>query len=128
MIHKNIPKPPTQHLTYQPHHLVDVRQREGDREMERESHEIKKSTEWTVLNGFSTLYYEDISPFFHSHPTCTDTLLSSTHYPPHGVISLTLYYSHTKHSTQCLADVLSPTAGPTTFPHFSKLALLSYWV
>lgn len=129
MIRKNVLKSPTQQLTYRPSHLVSVRKRDGDRESERgpRSSGEKKSKEWTALNEFSTLYYEDISPLFHSRPTCTDTSLS-THYPPHGVISLTLYYVHTKPSAQSLADVLTPTGSPTTFSHFSKLALLSYWV
>lgn len=73
MIHKNIPKSPTQHLTYQPRHLVDVKKPEGDRDMGRESEQVrerekkrerqqvpqasdKKSKKWTALNGFSTLY------------------------------------------------------------------------
>lgn len=71
MIHKNIPESPTQHLTYQPRHLVDVKKPEGDRDMGRENEQVrerkrerqqvpqssdKKSKKWTALNGFSTLY------------------------------------------------------------------------
>lgn len=48
----------------------------------------------------------------------------STHYPPNGVISLTLYYSHTKHSALSLAEVLSPTSNMATFSHFSKHSLI----
>lgn len=98
MIHENVLKSPTQHLTYRPHHLVDVRKRDGDGGRGPQSSD-KNGEVWTALNGFSTLYYEDISPLFHSRPTCTDTSLSA-HYPPHGVISLTLYYSHKAFSTE----------------------------
>lgn len=41
-----------------------------------------------MLNGFSTLYYEDISTLFHSRPTCTDTLLS-----PHTILPMALSLS-----------------------------------
>lgn len=81
MIRGNILKSLAQHLTYRPRHLVDVRQPEGDRERAGLSRQIKKkrerSKERTALNGFSTLYYEDISHLFlFTSLTCADTLRS----------------------------------------------------
>lgn len=85
----------------------------------------KKSMEWTALNGFSTLYYEDISPLFHSEPTCTDTPLS-----PHTILptalSLSAFITLTQSVQHRALQMLSSAGGPTTFSHFSKLALLSY--
>lgn len=51
MIHKNIPKSPTQQLAYRTRHLVDVRKPEGDREMERERERGPQSSDKNVRNG-----------------------------------------------------------------------------
>lgn len=60
-----------------------------------------------MLNGFPTLYYEDVSPLFHSRPTCTDTL-----FPLHTILlaalSLSPFITLTQSvSVQSFADVLS---------------------
>lgn len=81
MIHTNIPKSPTQQSYLSAPATWEMSESQGEterwRERESPSRQIKKkSKEWTALNGFSTPYYKDISPHFHSDPTCIDTLLS----------------------------------------------------
>lgn len=110
MIHANIPKSPTQHLTYRLRHLVDVREPEGDAEMERKSEpqssDWKEATERTGRDGFSSLYYKGLSPYFHSDPHAGRHTAAKP--CPRRYLPRPLLRTRSKRSARCPTDVLPP--------------------
>lgn len=96
MIHANIPKSPTQHLTYRLRHLVDVREPEGDAEMERkrerQSSDWKEAKERTGRDGSSSLYYKRPISLFPFRPPRRHT---HCHQPLPALLSLSPFITHT---------------------------------
>lgn len=127
MIRKNIPKTPTQHPTYRPRHLVDVRRRERDGERRRpQVLRLKngKGEERTALIFFQYHITKTYLLFFIDAPThgSLRSLSSSWCYLAHPLLP-------TKRSAPSPADVLSPAGSPDAFSHFGKRAqLLLYLV
>lgn len=85
--------------------------RRRDGKKESRSRQIKKKGKGrTGRNGFSSLYYRGLSPYFHSDPHVDRHTTHPAHYPPPPspccYLSHPLLHTRSKCSAQCPTDVL----------------------
>lgn len=98
--------------------------RRRDGEKESRSRRIKKKVKGrTGRNGFSSLYYRGLSPYFHSDPHVDRHTTHPAHYPPpppHAVISLTPYYTHVQSVRLSALQMFCPPVRGAITVHVSR--------
>lgn len=97
------------------------RETERWKEREPQSSDKKKVKGRTGRNGFSSLYYRGLSPYFHSDPHIDRHTIHPAHYPPPMLLSLSpLYYTHVQSVRLSALQMFCPPVRGAITVHVSR--------